>query len=158
MALILIFEEIKSAIIDENLSTFWDRNDCVYCQSARPTHFRIPCKVRIWYTGMVEPRCLQEDSMFISSTCPFAHPETVGIKAALRIDRSWAAKSREAVILLKAVVNHGTFPNPEEYFFIKYGGAWLNISKRFPALSLASHSGDPEDFLIREIGRNSKSL
>ena len=100
--------------------------------------------------------------MFIFSTSPFArpfaHPETVDIKAVLRIDRSWAAKSREAAISLKAVVNNGTFQNPEEHFFIKYRGAWLNVSKRFPALTLASHSGDSEGFLTREIGRNSKSL
>lgn len=159
VALNLALKGIPIAVIDENLSTLWNTKNCIYGESSRSAQIRIPRKVRIWYAGMIETRCHQKDSKLSPLLLAFAHLEIIRLKAPLRISWSWTAKSQELRMPDSiAVVDHGTFQDREERFFIEYRRTWLDISQGFPTLTLALRCGDSEDSLIREIGRDGKSL
>lgn len=84
VALLLTLEGVIDSMIDKDLISPSNAEQCVYCESTRRAQIGIPCEVGIWYAGMIDSRCFWEYSVLHCSLPVQHHLEIICVEVALR--------------------------------------------------------------------------
>lgn len=99
---------IIDMVIEKNLSTGWNINDCMDGESV---NFRIPCKMCIGDAGVIEASCLHENTPSRTS-----HAEVIRVKASSR--RAIRGRCTEGEKIRHLLLNNrktATLLNGEEF-------------------------------------------